>query len=216
MRLALRLRRLQERLVQECHQRHNGLQRPQQLLVESAGRRERRRIFATAEKLAVHQVRGRGMILGEPARDARHGVALQPAKLLESRRRHDRIKPPMVGGHVLPNQVQLRGIRRPEPAADPHPRRRDFEVKTGAIQAAERAIRKRGADVRLQRRLVFAEPRIAELAEQRHLGIGDEIRRERRQVAGEPLDDGDHRSAAVRLVLTFTFVKPFAVVVALQ
>ena len=47
-------------------------------------------------------------------------------------------------------------------------------------------------------------------------GSATQLRRERRQVVGEPLDDGDHRPAAVRLVLIAALVKPLALVVAFE
>ena len=83
----------------------------------------------------------------------------------------------MILRDVLADRLQLRRFRRPDAAANPHPVRCHLEVQAGTIHAAEDAVREACSDVRLQRRLVLAESRVAEWPEERRLRVRLEFRR---------------------------------------
>src|SRR5690348_16135174 len=70
--------------------------------------------------------------------------------------------------------------------------------------------------MRLQGRLVLAEPRIAEWPQQIDLRIEQHLGRDAAQVLAKPFDDLDHRLTAMGLVLLAARVKPLALVIALQ
>ena len=71
-------------------------------------------------------------------------------------------------------------------------------------------------DIRLERTLVVAEPRIAIDAEHGHARIGDEVRRKRREIARKLAEQHDHRAADVLLVLRLARAEPLAIVVPLE
>ena len=93
---------------------------------------------------------------------------------------------------------------------------RHLDVEPGALAAGETSGRKVRGDVRLERGLVLAEARIAINAIQRHARVGNQLGREPRQIAGEPFEQADHRSADVLLVLRLSKPEPVPVVVALE
>ena len=71
-------------------------------------------------------------------------------------------------------------------------------------------------DVRLVRRLVLGEARVAVDAIHRHLRARDELGRERAEIDRQPLHDRGHRLADVRLVVVAVGVEPLAPIVALE
>jgi hypothetical protein len=208
--------RREERFVEEPNQRREGAERRHELPIELGSGRKRRGLFPVANKLLVSKVLRRRMIFAEPARQARQPLALQAAKPLQSRRPHDAVELAMMPRDVLAQHLKLRCVRRVDASADPDPGRGNLEIEAGAVHPSQLAVRKHCRDVRFERLLVLAEPRVAPRAKQRDFGIGADPGREPRQIGGEPLDHGDHGTANVGLVARPIGMKPLASVVPFQ
>lgn len=157
------------------------------------------------------------MIGAIAARDPRQPFAVERSDVLPERgAAHEPVQARMGGRNVFANGPQLGCLGHVEPAADPDPFRGHLEIQTGAAIAAERLRRKMRGDVGLERRLVRAEARVAIDAVKGDFRIGHEVRRERRKIAGEPIEQLDHRPANVPRVVLFPVAEPLAVVVALE
>ena len=173
--------------------------------------------FAAGEELFELQVMRRRMVPVVAARHARQPLAFErpdgPAKCGGG---DQPVETRMRGRDVGANHVKLRIGRHVQAAADPDPCGRDLEIQAAAFPFGHSAHRKVRRRMRLERRLIRAEARVAVDAIQRHLRLGHEFGRERFEVAGESLDQRDHRLADIGLVLRLASAKPFAIVVAFQ
>src|SRR5206468_7368963 len=98
-------------------------------------------------------------------------------------------------GDVFAHPMQLRRLGSPHAASGPHPPRTHLEIESGPFMLRQAAPRERRGDVRLERRLVVAEPRVAINAIERQPGRGHELRGEAPETACELLDDVHHRCA---------------------
>jgi len=207
-----------DRAIEELDQRCHRCEHLEELGIKAAARGERRFVLARAEELLELQVVRGWMILGIAKRHAGQSIARQFAdRSRECRCRHHRVKTARMGrGNLRANVVQIGGRRHVHAAAHPHPTRRNLEVEAGAFALRHAAQRKARRDVRLVRRLVAAEARVAVDTKQRDLWIGDQLRREPSQVDRELLEQRDHRCAHVRLVFVLARLEPLTPVVALE
>jgi hypothetical protein len=116
------------------YERCDTTKHSEQTAVEFLARRKSRWKLGAGEKLPVLEVLGRGVILGKATRNALEPFTLERADgPPERRRENDGREPPMVAGNVLANDLQLRGLRRPQAPANPHAVGRGVKVHPGAF-----------------------------------------------------------------------------------
>ena len=134
--------------------------------------------LAGEELLVTEEIGGR-MIRGVPAGNPGQlftAERFEPSHKCLSARQCPDLRPRV--GDVLADLHEMRRFRRVHAAANPHPCRRDLEIEPGALMPVQSSPRKARRDVRLERRLVGAEARVAVDSIEGGLRRGDELRRE--------------------------------------
>ena len=129
--------------------------------------------------------------------------------------------PPAVGvlGDPSPDGVSGLRVGVPDPAAGEHVARRQVQVEAGRVGLLGPLVAEVDARLRLVRRLVLGEARVAVDAEQRAAlapRVGHQVRADVGQSEPEVLDEGERGLEQVVLVAALVRVEPLAVVVGLQ